>query len=55
MPSLNPTPKVGEHQVPPLPALSSISWKRGSEGSNALPLHPNPNPGIEIEIKTFTR
>ena len=35
------------------PALSSISWKRGSEGSDASPLHPHLKFRIEIEMNTF--
>ena len=58
MPSLNPTSEVGQ----PLAALrtcllfppsSSISWKRGSEGYDASPLHSHSNPRIEFEMNTF--
>ena len=31
-----------------LPALSSISWKRGSEGYDTLPLNPHLNFRMEI-------
>ena len=45
----------GPSKVPPLPAHSSISWKRGSEGYDGSPLHPHPNSRIEFEMNTFHR